>query len=350
MWWIFPGLCEHIVAAAIPPTASFSKTSPQPNSLAAPVQKMLRHFACQFGALRSRILQIWEKCQNLEIIRNLTLFQIYNIPRLSAPKWLSKCLMTWFVQVLTHWSSHCPARKCQNSLYADSDHLKVEYCKSEKSYRILRSTGIWHFFQICNITLLSSPNWLAKWVDMLHPGLTHRSSQRSAGKCWDTLHAILEHLETEYCRSEKSARILRSSGIWNIFQICNIPLLSAPNWHAKWLDSTCFIQAFTHSFSQRLAGKCQDTLHADSENLEVEYCKYKISARILRYSGIWISFHICNIPLLSAPNLLAKWINMLCPGTHTQILTVPWLNRSPPPPLPSTTWVRHTGYHHARGD
>ncbi len=34
----------------------------------------------------------------------------------------------------------------------------------------------------------------------------------------------------------KSASILRSSGIWISFQICNIPLLSAPNWHAKCLN------------------------------------------------------------------------------------------------------------------
>ncbi len=42
---------------------------------------------------------------------------------------------------------------------------------------------------------------------------SHRSSKRSAGKCRDTLHTILGHLETKYCRSEKNARILRSSGI-----------------------------------------------------------------------------------------------------------------------------------------
>jgi hypothetical protein len=51
--------------------------------------------------------------------------------------------------------------------------------------------------------------------------------------CRLTLQAILEHLEVEYFKSEKSVRFLRFSRFWHYFQICNIPLLSAPNRHTK---------------------------------------------------------------------------------------------------------------------
>ncbi len=52
-------------------------------------------------------------------------------------------------------------------------------------------------------------------------------------KGWITLHASSEHLEVEFRRFEKSARILTSSGIWHFFHIFKIPLVRAPNGHAK---------------------------------------------------------------------------------------------------------------------
>ncbi len=47
--------------------------------------------------------------------------------------------------------------------------------------------------------------------------------------CQLTLQAILEHLEVEYFKSEKSVRFLRISRFWHYFQICNIPLLTLFN-------------------------------------------------------------------------------------------------------------------------
>jgi hypothetical protein len=44
---------------------------------------------------------------------------------------------------------------------------------------------------------------------------------------------ILERLKVEYCGSKKRARFLRISGLRQFFQILEIILLSAPNWHAK---------------------------------------------------------------------------------------------------------------------
>jgi hypothetical protein len=132
---------------------------------------MLRHFACRFRALRSGILQIWKECQNLENAGIWPFFQIWNIPLLSAPKWLAKWLNLFHLGVHTQILTVL-AGKCWNTLHADLEHLKVEYCKSENSARILRTAGIWHFFSDLKYSTLSVSKWLAKWVDMLHPG-TH---------------------------------------------------------------------------------------------------------------------------------------------------------------------------------
>jgi hypothetical protein len=48
--------------------------------------------------------------------------------------------------------------------------------------------------------------------------------------------ASLRYLEVEYRKSENSSRILRASGFWNCFWICDIPIPSASNWHAKWIN------------------------------------------------------------------------------------------------------------------
>jgi hypothetical protein len=53
---------------------------------------------------------------------------------------------------------------------------------------------------------------------------------------WVILHACSEHLEVEYCKSEKSFRFLRISWFWHFFLICNISLLSAPIRHTKFLN------------------------------------------------------------------------------------------------------------------
>jgi hypothetical protein len=41
-----------------------------------------------------------------------------------------------------------------------------------------------------------------------------------------------QYLKVEYCKSEKSSRILRASGLWNCLRIRDIPLPSASHWHA----------------------------------------------------------------------------------------------------------------------
>ncbi len=48
-------------------------------------------FYMQIWTLRSRILQIWKKLQIFKDLKTLPLFQICNIPLLSAPKWHTMC-------------------------------------------------------------------------------------------------------------------------------------------------------------------------------------------------------------------------------------------------------------------
>ena len=143
----------------------------------------------------------------------------------------------------------------------------------------------------------------------------------SVCKCLDeacrlTLQAILEHLEVEYFKSEKSVRFLRISRFWHYFQICKIPLLSAPNWHAKCLNIFRPGAVWICVWSPAKTGRV--TLHASLEHLEVEFCKSEKSFRFLRISRYWHFFQNCNIPLLSAPNWHAKWLNLFHPDIHSQ--------------------------------
>jgi hypothetical protein len=73
------------------------------------------------------------------------------------------------------------AGKCQDILHADLEHSEVESCKSEKSFGILRSPGIWQFFQIFSTPLLNTPNWLAMRINLFHPG-THKQILTASGQ------------------------------------------------------------------------------------------------------------------------------------------------------------------------
>jgi hypothetical protein len=105
------------------------------------------------------------------------------------------------------------------------------------------------------------------------------NSPPKAGRSSGTLHASLKHLEVGSCASEKKCYIPDSLRILALFQIRDSQLLSAPNWNAKCLD-----------FFQPVVGWCPDdkgwfSLYARLDHLEVEYCQYERSARILRFPG-----------------------------------------------------------------
>ncbi len=66
-------------------------------------------------------------------------------------------------------------------------------------------------------------------------------------------------LRSGILRIQKSARFVRISGLWRLFQILAIAFLSASNWHAKWIG--IFRPSITRS-SQHPAGRSWFSLHA----------------------------------------------------------------------------------------
>jgi hypothetical protein len=108
--------------------------------------------------------------------------------------------------------------------------------------------------------------------------ISHKHILTVAGRSWFALRASLRHLEVEYRKSENNSRILRASGFWKCFRICDIPLPSASNWHAKWNNF------FHPSITQILtaARKSWFTWRASLRHLEVEYRESKSTSRILR--------------------------------------------------------------------
>jgi hypothetical protein len=104
--------------------------------------EMFRHCACHFGAHRSVILQIWKYTITQESY-TFSDFQ-YSTCRCSE----LACKVTWPVSLRhSHTDSHGPWPENVETLCINSEHLEVEYCPSEKSVRIMRSSGIWHFFR-----------------------------------------------------------------------------------------------------------------------------------------------------------------------------------------------------------
>jgi hypothetical protein len=103
----------------------------------------------------------------------------------------------------------------------------------QKNVRILGISGFWHFFQNCEIPLVSTPTGYVK----CHSISVHSCadlSERLGGKCGATSYG-LRYLQVEFCKSDKIARIL-----WHIFPIYRIPLLSTSKGHAKCFNFFCF--------------------------------------------------------------------------------------------------------------
>ncbi len=109
----------------------------------------------------------------------------------------------------------------------------MEFCKSEKSSRILGISGFWNFFRICKIPLVSTLTGHENCRPFCRLGALTDVRTAMARKNRNTLLAILLYLEMEFCKSAKSVRILRSSGLRHFFRICKIPLLSTLTGHLK---------------------------------------------------------------------------------------------------------------------
>jgi hypothetical protein len=201
-----------------------------------------------------------------------------------------------------------------DTLHANLEHLEVEDCKSEKSARILRCSGISHIFQstIFHFSVLQS---------CMQNVLTYTTPPGTVSTCvwrpgWNRPSHFARWfgaLRSEILQIWKSIRFSRILGFWHFFQICNISLLCALKWHAKYLN---FFQLAAVRICVRVPGRSVLIHFASqfgalrSRILHSEKCD-----RFLSISRFWQFFQICNIPLLSAPNWHAKCLNIFSPGT-----------------------------------
>ncbi len=124
-----------------------------------------QHLYLRRERVKSGISQIRKKFQNSEIPRIMALFldlqnSTFKYPY--RPKEVPLFLPPT-VGALTHIRFTATARKNRNTLLVILGYLEMEFCKSKKSAKILRSSGFWHFFKICKIPLLSILTGHVKW-------------------------------------------------------------------------------------------------------------------------------------------------------------------------------------------
>ncbi len=87
----------------------------------------------------------------------------------------------------------------------------------------------------------------------------------------------------EFFKSDRSARILNISRLWEIFQIFRIPLVSTSIGHAKCFDVFPFSIRFCADLCGYLGGKSGGPWPV--RVLKREFFIYEKSTRILRYLG-----------------------------------------------------------------
>jgi hypothetical protein len=122
-------------------------------------------------------------------------------------------------------------------LHAHLEPLQVEFRRSIKKKQIPEDVRILTLFlDLRNSTFKCSK--LARKVNQHFPTSITQILTAAVWGSWFNLHAILEHFKVEYSGFEKSAWFLRVSGLWHFFQILEIPLLSASNWYAKWINNS----------------------------------------------------------------------------------------------------------------
>ncbi len=121
-------------------------------------------------------------------------------------------------------------------------------------------------------------------------------------------------------------------GFCHFFNICNIPLPSAPNWHAKCLDIfqpgavriQCLnawmkqVQPLSLPVRSTLKWNVQIWKVAESWNIPL------LNTEILRDQAI---FQICNIPLLCAPKWYANCLGSFPVGHSEDLYLSTWTKR-----------------------
>jgi hypothetical protein len=112
------------------------------------------------------------------------------------------------------------AKRTGATLHASLEHLEVKYRESEK---VVESQ---YFTSKCSELACKDESTFSCRYFHTDP---HRAQQEEV----DHFAFQFLALKSETRKSEKSARFPRISECWYFFQICDIQLLSSPNWHAK---------------------------------------------------------------------------------------------------------------------
>ncbi len=99
------------------------------------------------------------------------------------------------------------------------------------------------------------------------------------------------------CLTTENLRILA------LFQICDIPLPSTPNWLSKWIN--LFLSRYLHTY------------HYQCEAPKREISQIRKKCQISKKnSEVCHFFQMCDTPFLRALNCLAMWINLFCQALH----------------------------------
>ncbi len=189
----------------------------------------LIHFACQFEALGSGISRIQKQFQNPESLRILELFSDSRYSTVKCLKLARKIKQLFSSRHLSE-----PRRKKLIHFACQFEALESRISQIQKQFQNPKSLRILELFFDSRY---STSKWLklARKVNQLFSS-RHYTDPHSGRKKSIHLRASLRHLKVEYRKSKNSSIILRLLGFWNCFRICNIPLPSASNWHAKWIN------------------------------------------------------------------------------------------------------------------
>jgi hypothetical protein len=176
------------------------------------------------------------------------------------------------------WPSQCRQATMLDTSHTNSEHIEVEYWKSEKSCRIFRDPQESDTFFRC-ATFTSNQIGLLSELTCLVQVLKQWSSLRPTRKLPRQFACHFGAHKSGILQIWKIAWSLRisvfRSGIFQdsaTFQIAHST--SQCSELARKVAGPVSSRHLNIEFSQRPVGKCRDTLHANSEHLEVEYCKY----------------------------------------------------------------------------
>ncbi len=172
----------------------------------------------------------------------------------------------------------------------------MEFIKSEKSARILRSSGFWHFFQIWKIPLVSTSKVNEKGRHFWRLG-THTAPHSFRRKKIATLHMTCKGT---YKWNLQIRKKFQNPGNLRILELFS----DLQNSTCKYPSRLCEVPPIlpprrSHRYPHSYGPKKKKHFACHFRVLRNGILQIRKKCRILRSSGLRHSFWICKIPLLS---------------------------------------------------